>query len=199
MSDHDSSVNGKNQLSNDCEQYLTFMLGNKTYGLQILNIKEIIEYGDVTEVPMTPDFISGVINLRGAVVPVVDLRQRFSGEACELTKRTSIVILEVKDSDLRIEIGITVDMVNEVLEINNENIEPPPSLGEQITTNFISGMAKLNNQLLILLNIENILTVSEVSAVGKIQTTSEQEHQEHETEEQRREQLSEEENPSIIE
>jgi purine-binding chemotaxis protein CheW len=151
-------------------QYLTFKLGGKIYGLAILNIKEIIEYGEVTEVPMTPDFISGVINLRGCVVPVIDLSQRFSGEPIKHSKRTSIIILEVKSADLSIEVGVTVDMVNEVLDINSSEIEAAPSLGDQIQTSFISGMAKIDDKLLILLDIENVLSTDELSTVGSIQS-----------------------------
>jgi len=153
-------------------QYLTFVLGGKVYGLGILTVKEIIEYGDVTEVPMTPDFISGVINLRGAVVPVIDLSQRFSGTPTQYTKRTSIVILEVLSDDLRIEVGVTVDMVNEVLDIDQSEIEPAPAIGDQIQTNFISGMAKVDGKLLVLLDIENVLSVDEFSTVSGIQTAS---------------------------
>jgi len=166
------SSNVENE-SENVQQYLTFMLGGKLYGLAILNIKEIIEYGDVTEVPMTPEFITGVINLRGSVVPVIDLGQRFAGEVTELTKRTSIVIIEVKNDDLRIEIGVTVDLVNEVLDIGSSEIEPAPSLGNQIQTNFISGMAKVEGKLLILLSIENILSIEELSMVGGIQSREE--------------------------
>jgi len=158
--------------SDEAEQYLTFMLGGKVYGLEILNIKEIIEYGEITEVPMTPDFISGVINLRGSVVPVIDLSQRFSGQSTAHTKRTSIIILEVKNDDLRIEIGVTVDMVNEVLDIHPKEIEPAPSLGNQIQTTFIRGMAKVDGNLLILLDIENVLSVDELSQVGSIQSVN---------------------------
>jgi len=152
----------------ESEQYLTFMLGGKVYGFEILNIKEIIACGEITEVPMMPEFISGVINIRGSLVPVIDLSQRFSGQTTEYTKRTSIIVLEVKNDDLSIQIGITVDMVNEVLDIHPGEIEPAPSLGEQIQTNFISGMAKVDGKLLILLNIENVLSVDELSLVGSI-------------------------------
>jgi purine-binding chemotaxis protein CheW len=171
-----NSTDSDENHSDEFEQYLTFMLGGKVYGLEILNIKEIIEYGEITEVPMTPDFISGVINLRGSVVPVIDLSQRFSGQATEHTKRTSIIILEVTNDDLEIEIGVTVDMVNEVLDIHPGEIEPAPSLGNQIQTNFISGMAKIDDKLLILLNIENILSIEELSLVSSIQNNEEQSH-----------------------
>jgi purine-binding chemotaxis protein CheW len=154
------------------QQYLTFLLGEKVYGLEIINIKEIIEYGDVTEVPMTPDFISGVINLRGTVVPVIDLSQRFSGQPTKLAKRTSIIILELKSEDLHIEVGVTVDMVNEVLDIKTRDIEPAPSLGRQIQTNFIKGMAKVGGKLLILLDINHVLSVDELSEVGSINTVN---------------------------
>jgi len=159
--------------NNDVEQYLTFMLGGKTYGLEILDIKEIIEYGEVTDIPMTPAFILGVINLRGAVVPVIDLGKRFSGTPVKVTKRTSIIILEIKSDDLKIEVGITVDFVNEVLDIHLSEIEPAPKLGEQIQTNFISGMAKTSDKLLILLDIGNILSIDELSMVGGILVSEE--------------------------
>jgi len=156
----------------ESQQYLTFLLGEKVYGLEIINIKEIIEYGDVTEVPMTPDFISGVINLRGTVVPVIDLSQRFSGVPTKLAKRTSIIILELKNEDMKIEIGVTVDMVNEVLDIKTTDIEPAPSLGSLIQTNFIKGMAKVEGTLLILLDVKNVLSVDELSQVGSINTVN---------------------------
>ena len=160
------------ELSEEMQQYLTFLLGGKSYGLEILNIKEIIEFGEITDVPMTPDFISGVINLRGSVVPVIDLSQRFSGNVTEITKRTSIIILEVKNDDLSIEVGVTVDMVNDVLDVHPNEIEPAPSLGNQIQTSFISGMAKVDGQLLILLDIENVLSIDELSMVGSIQNSA---------------------------
>ncbi|HED33319.1 MAG TPA: purine-binding chemotaxis protein CheW [Gammaproteobacteria bacterium] len=150
------------------EQFLTFMLNGKVYGLDILSIKEIIEYSELTEVPMTPDFISGVINLRGSVVPVVDLSQRFTGQPIEPGKRTSIIILEIENDDLKIEIGITVDIVNEVLDVNASEIEPPPALGNQIQTDFIGGMAKVDGKFLVLLNVENVLSVDELSVIDEL-------------------------------
>ena len=159
-------------VDDDIQQHLTFMLGGKVYGLQITNIKEIIEYGEITEVPMTPEFISGVINLRGAVVPIIDLGQRFSGQATTQTKRTSIIIIELNNDDLAIDVGITVDMVNEVLDIRHSEIEAAPSLGDQIQTGFISGMAKVDNKLLILLDIANVLSIDELSMVGNIQNST---------------------------
>lgn len=172
MQQENNDADTDEDYSDKIEQYLTFILGGKTYGLAIDNIKEIIEYGDITEVPMTPEFISGVINLRGSVVPVIDLSQRFSGKVTEHTKRTSIVILELKNDDLMIDIGVTVDMVNEVLDVNSSDIEPAPSMGNQIQTNFISGMAKVNGELLVLLEISNILSIDEISLVSNIQNST---------------------------
>jgi len=147
-------------------QFLTFQLNEEEYGISILNIKEIVDYGHITKVPMMTDFIAGVINLRGSVVPVVDLALRFSEEPSVRTKRSSIVILEAEYESKKIEIGITVDVVNEVLDISPKEIEVTPSFGTKIRTDFISGMGKVEGQLLVLLNIDKILDIDELSAVG---------------------------------
>ncbi|VAW60665.1 Positive regulator of CheA protein activity (CheW), partial [hydrothermal vent metagenome] len=148
-------------------QYLTFILNDDIYGINILNIKEIIEYGHVTQVPMMPDFIAGVINLRGSVVPVIDLAQRFSEQTSQRTRRSSILILEIKYEDQPMEMGVTVDVVNEVLDILSSDIEPAPLFGTKIRTDFISGMGKMDSQLLVLLDIDNILSIDELSAIEK--------------------------------
>lgn len=161
--------NSVDDVSDELEQYLTFYQGDKIYGISISNIKEIIKYDEITEVPMTEDYISGVINLRGRVVPVINLSKRFAGEFSELTKRTSIIIIEINTEDLKLELGVTVDMVNDVLDIHESEIEPAPSLGDRINLNFISGMAKVNGKLLVLLKIENILSFNELSNISQIQ------------------------------
>ncbi|HED33321.1 MAG TPA: chemotaxis protein CheW [Gammaproteobacteria bacterium] len=150
----------------DIVQFLTFILNTDVYGINILNIKEIIDYGNVTRVPLMPEFIAGVINLRGSVVPVVDLALRFSMQTSEITKRSSIVILEIKCEDQKMEIGVTVDVVNEVLDILSSEIESAPMFGTKIRTDFISGMGKLDGELLVLLDIENILSLDEISVMG---------------------------------
>lgn len=169
MHDIEKPYMGINTVTQNTSQYLTFMLGGKSYGLEILNIKEIIEFGEITEVPRTPEYISGVINLRGKVVPVIDLHQFFSGAAIVQTKRTSIIVMEVESDGVLLEIGVTVDMVNEVLDLNLQDIDPAPPLGSHIDTRFICGMAKLENQLLILLEIKNIFSADDLSLVGVIQ------------------------------
>ncbi len=144
-------------------QYLTFSLVGEMFGVGILNVKEIIEYGNLTEIPMMPAFIRGVINLRGAVVPVIDLSARFGGKPTEVGRRTCIVIVEVPDEDTRHDIGIIVDAVSEVLEIPASEIEPAPSFGAKIRADFIFGMGKVVGKFVILLDIDKVLSVEEIA------------------------------------
>ena len=144
-------------------QYLTFSLGGEMFAVGILNVKEIIEYGNLTEIPMMPAFIRGVINLRGAVVPVIDLSARFGGKPTEVGRRTCIVIVEVPDEDTRHDIGIIVDAVSEVLEIPASEIEPAPSFGAKIRADFIFGMGKVVGKFVILLDIDKVLSVEEIA------------------------------------
>jgi len=150
-------------------QYLTFTLGGEMFGVGILNVKEIIEFGSVTEIPMMPAFIRGVINLRGAVVPVIDLAARFGGKATEVGRRTCIVIIEVPDEDTRHDIGIIVDAVSEVLEIPGSEIEPPPSFGARIRAEFIQGMGKVAGKFVILLDITRVLSVEEIALLTGVE------------------------------
>ena len=149
-------------------QFLTFALAGEVYAIDILNIKELIEYGNLTPVPMMPDYIAGVMNLRGSVVPVIDLAARFGTEPIEITKRTSIVVVEVSDRDTESEIGIVVDLVNEVIDIVAEDIEPPPAFGAHIRADFIAGMGKIDGRFLILLDVSNVLSIDELSLVGDL-------------------------------
>jgi purine-binding chemotaxis protein CheW len=153
------------QAIDDHAQYLTFMLGGETFAIGILAIKEIIEYGGLTEVPMMPDCIRGVINLRGAVVPVMDLSARFGRSPTAITKRTCTVIVEIEGNGEQQVVGVMVDAVNAVLEIPAAEIEPAPSFGAKIRTDFIEGMGKVNGKFVILLNVNNVLSVEEVGAL----------------------------------
>jgi purine-binding chemotaxis protein CheW len=153
-------------------QYLTFLLNGETYAVGILNIKEIIAYDRLTEVPMMPTFIRGVINLRGRVVPVVDLLSRFGHGNTTLAKRTSIVIVETlgqndDSSDKVTDIGIIVDAVNEVVDIAEDMIEPPPSFGAAIRPEFIIGMAKQDGKFIVMLAVDTVLSVNEMAALGQ--------------------------------
>ena len=150
-------------------QYLTFVLGAETFAIGIMAIKEIIEYSSLTEVPMMPTYVRGVINLRGAVVPVLDLPVRFGKAASAVTKRTCIVIIEVVLGSERHTLGLVVDAVNAVLDIPTSEIEPPPAFGASIRTEFIGGMVKVNSKFVILLDVEHALAADEVQALTEIQ------------------------------
>lgn len=144
-------------------QYLTFLLGGEMFAIGILHIKEIIEYGHLTEVPMMPGFIRGVINLRGAVVPVVDLSARFGKTRTALTRRTCIVIVELHGGGENQVLGVVVDAVSEVLEIPPADIEPPPAFGTRIRSDFIQGMGKVNGRFVIILDVGRVLSVDELA------------------------------------
>ncbi|MBR0566954.1 chemotaxis protein CheW [Azoarcus sp. L1K30] len=149
-------------------QYLTFSLGGEVFALGILNVKEIIEFGNVTEIPMMPVFIRGVINLRGAVVPVIDLSARFGGNASAVSRRTCIVIVEIDSEDGKQDLGVIVDAVNEVLEIPRAEIEPPPSFGAKIRADFIQGMGKVDGRFVIILNVERVLSTAEIAMLARM-------------------------------
>ena len=149
-------------------QYLTFQLSGEMYAVGILNVKEIIEYGQLTEIPMMPAFIRGVINLRGAVVPVVDLAARFGGKISDVQRRTCIVIVEITQDDAKHDIGIMVDAVSEVLESGVKDIEPPPSFGAKIRADFIAGMGKVNQKFVIILEIQRVLSVDEMAMLANV-------------------------------
>jgi purine-binding chemotaxis protein CheW len=150
-------------------QYLTFGLGTETFAIGIMAIKEIIEYASLTEVPMMPAYVRGVINLRGAVVPVLDLPVRFGKAASAVSKRTCIVIIEVMLGSERHVLGLVVDAVNAVLDVSASEIEPPPAFGASIRTEFIRGMVKVNSKFVILLDVDHALAADEVQALTEIQ------------------------------
>lgn len=149
-------------------QFLTFLLTGEMFALPILNIKEIIEYGNLTLVPMMPPFIRGVINLRGSVVPVIDLSARFGRPPAAVTRRTCIVIVEIEAGDTRQDVGVTVDSVSEVLEIPRNEIEQPPSFGARVRADFIRGMGKINGKFVVILNIDQVLSIDEMAMLGQI-------------------------------
>ena len=153
-------------------QYLTFLLGGEMFAIGILNIKEIIEYGSLTTVPMMPGFIRGVINLRGRVVPVIDLSARFGRPSTEINRRTSIVIIEVESDGEKHDVSIVVDAVSEVLEIAAKEIEPAPSFGTKIRADFIRGMGKVNGKFVIILDVDRVLSVNEMASLAIIGTQS---------------------------
>ena len=157
------------------KQYLTFMLGGETYSIAILCIKEIIWYSTLTEVPMMPACIRGVINLRGAVVPVMDLCARFGKPSTPVTKSTCIVIVEMQGSATgeRQNMGVVVDSVQAVLEIPAGEIEAAPTFGAKIRADFIEGIGKVNGKFVILLNVNRVLSTEEIGQLGQISASTE--------------------------
>lgn len=159
-------------------QFLTFNTGGECYALGILLVKEIIEFGGITRVPLMPGFVRGVINLRGAVVPVIDLSARLYGHCVNEGKRTCIVIVELPDHANGLsELGVVVDGVNEVLELSQTELTPPPQFGSRIRTDFIEAMAKLPDRLLMILAPEKVLSVEEMANL--VAVTEQAEQQEH--------------------
>ena len=147
-------------------KYLTFALGKEEYGVGILKVKEIIGMMPITTVPRTPGFMKGVINLRGKVIPVVDLRLKFGMEEIGYTERSCIIVVEVAEGSEAVLMGIVVDGVSEVLNIKGEDIEETPNFGEKLRTDYIRGMAKMNGGVKILLDIDKVLNTEEMVSLG---------------------------------
>jgi purine-binding chemotaxis protein CheW len=162
------SVATTHEVRHDQNQYLTFVLGRETFALGILGIKEILEYEEPTDVPMMPGFVRGVVNLRGAVVPVIDLAARFGRPSTGVTKKTCIVIVETRSHEQSNVLGILVDAVNEVLEIPHSDIEPAPSFGTSVRTDFIRGMGKVREKFVVILNVDSVLSLDEMETIAGI-------------------------------
>ncbi|MRV72793.1 chemotaxis protein CheW [Duganella sp. FT92W] len=150
------------------QQYLTFMLGGETYAMRIAGIKEIIPYGGVTAIPCVPDSIRGVINLRGAVVPVIDLGARFGHGALSQVRRSCIVIIEVTDGETGQDIGVMVDAVNAVVEIDDDDVEPRPAFGASVRVEFIQGMGKVNGKFVVILDVGAVLSMDELALLTEM-------------------------------
>ena len=144
-------------------KYLTFSLGREEYGIGILKIKEIIGMMRITPIPQTPEYVKGVINLRGKVIPVIDLRLRFGMEAVEYNERTCIVVVEITSGGAKLHIGTVVDSVSEVLNIRGHDIEDTPSFGASLETDYILGMAKTGGGVKILLDIDQVLSSTDLA------------------------------------
>ena len=145
-------------------KYLTFALADEEYGLEILKVREIIGMMDITAVPRTPDYVKGVINLRGKVIPTVDLRLKVGMEEAERTNQTCIIVVDLGD----VEMGIIVDQVSEVLDIAAGDIEDAPSFGAQVDTDYIRGMGKAEDRVTILLDISKLLSKADVSTIEEV-------------------------------
>ena len=154
----------------DTRQYLTFKLGEEVFALEVANVREILEFIPITKVPRTPDFMTGVINLRGSVVPVTDMRLKFGMSETEKTVNTCIIVVEVNIDGEKALLGALVDSVQEVFELEAEAIEPPPRLGLGMKTEFIEGMGKRDNQFVIILDIDKVFSMEELDIAQGMST-----------------------------
>ncbi len=162
-------------------KYLTFALGREQYGLEILKVREIIGYMDITAVPQTPHHVKGVINLRGQVIPVIDLRAKFGMETAEITEQTCIIVCEIQSGGRSFSTGIIVDNVEEVLDIPGEDIEEAPQFGSSVDTDFILGMGKVGDTVKILLDIDKVLAGDDFSGLtSNLEDTSDTDDKESE-------------------
>jgi len=161
------SIEMQEDLTDLAGKYLTFNLGDEGYGLEILKVQEIIGMQEITKIPRTPAYVRGVINLRGKVIPVIDLRLKFGMPEQELTRKTCIIMVQVHRNEMDLIIGLVVDEVSEVLNISGDQIEPAPSLGTQAETHFILGMAKTESAVKILLGIDKVLSAEEMDTLSR--------------------------------
>ncbi|MBF0627430.1 MAG: chemotaxis protein CheW [Magnetococcales bacterium] len=157
-------MNEKNTVTSST-QYLTFTLGSEVFAVDIAKIREVLEYTLVTKVPRTPGFMCGVINLRGSVVPVVDMRLKFGMEPREKSVNTCIIILEIAQDDGVVVMGALADSVREVMELEPDQIEPPPKIGMRLRSDFLKGMGKQEGRFIMILDIDRIFSVDELSSL----------------------------------
>jgi purine-binding chemotaxis protein CheW len=160
---HESRTGKDERIVKDLKQFVTFVIANESYGVPVLKVQEIIGMTEIVHVPNCPDFMKGVINLRGSVVPVIDMRMRFNMEERQYDMFTVIIIVEVKD----MLVGMIVDTVSDVLDIPTSEIQKTPSFAVKIDTDFIEGIGQINDHLVIILNIENILSAEEAVALER--------------------------------
>ena len=157
----------------DQTQYLTFYIADEEYAVGVLQVKEIIEYDTVTKVPSTPPWIRGVINLRGSVVPVVDLAVKFGLPQAEVTRRTCIVIVEVDMGGEKTVMGVMADAVSQVVELSAQEIEPPPAFGTRVRVDYLKGMGKAGKKFVLMLDIDRVLSASELLAAVAVEAEAE--------------------------
>ena len=147
-------------------QYLTFLLGEEVFAMDIRCVREIIQHSQMTMVPLMPDFVRGVINLRGSVVPVIDLQARFGRACAQVGKKTCIIIFDTQMAGEKVELGLLVDAVSEVVDIANAAVEPPPQFGTSIPREFVQGMGKLGAAFIVILAPERALDINDMAALA---------------------------------
>jgi purine-binding chemotaxis protein CheW len=155
----------------DAEQFLTFIMADEEYGVDILAVKEIRNWDSATPIPKAPDHVRGVINLRGTIIPIIDLRQCFGMKAIEYGPLTVVLVLQVETERGHRELGIVVDAVSDVYALDQNEIKPAPDMGEKLNTSFIKGLASIEEKMVILLNIERLLSQEDLSQLSEVQST----------------------------
>ena len=168
MDTNNLEITASQKLESQRQQYLTFSLDGEAYGVDILRVQEIKGWTPVTHIPNTPEYIRGILNLRGTIVPIIDMRMRFNLQRTEYTPVTVIIVLSVQTADGIHIIGIVVDAVSDVIDVMPDDIKPSPDFGEAVHTEFISGLAAMDKQMVMLLNIDKMLSNDELSAIGTL-------------------------------
>lgn len=165
---HEATAGSAEETYGNENKFLSFKLGAEEYGVEILSVREIIGLLDITPLPQTPDYVKGVVNLRGKIIPVINLRTRFGLETVSYTDQTCIVVVEVTSAfdDESYHIGVIVDTVSEVLDITQSQIEPPPEFGNSVNADYVKGMGKLEHRVVILLDINKVLSHSEMESIN---------------------------------
>ena len=164
---HSSDMTAQKNLDNLQGKYLTFIINNEEYGLEILKVKEIIGTLSITNLPRTPDYVKGVINLRGKVIPIIDLRLRFGMPEKKHDDKTCIIVVEINVQDDNVQLGIVVDSVSEVLNVSLDDLAPTPQLGVELDTDYILAMAKSEDTVRTLLDIDKVLSNENISVIAK--------------------------------
>ena len=176
MNTAQSAVEEINILNSDQDenknQYLTFILAGEEYGIDILRVQEIKGWDSVTKIPNAPPYIKGVMNLRGTIVPIIDLRQRFNLETLEYGLMTVVIVLKVQDHNRNRTMGIVVDAVSDVYDLSTEHMKPPPDFGDVISVEFLKGLATVDNKMVIILDIDHLLTNNEMSLLNSVSSSS---------------------------
>lgn len=169
---HANSVDSGAATADVALQYLTFTLGDEVFAMDIRTVREIIQHTSMTTVPLMPDFVRGVINLRGAVVPVIDLQSRFGRRQAQIGKKTCIVIFDAGREGERVELGLMVDAVSEVVDIASSDIEAPPQFGASIQREFIKGMGKVDGEFIVILEPDRALDIEEMALMAEQQPSA---------------------------
>lgn len=167
MSTHPTPVDGLKPKEEVALQYLTFSLGDETFAMDIRAVREIIQHAALTAVPLMPEFVRGVINLRGAVVPVIDLQARFGRPKASVGKKTCIVIFDATGDGEKSELGLMVDAVSEVIDIAPANIEPPPQFGTSIQRDYIRGLGKVDGEFVVILETDRALNIDDMALIAE--------------------------------